>query len=67
MYAIPTLYKNGIEIDGGSKFRLIQTHFAHPVDESDMFQAAMNEFMSTGEFEFVVDNDVYLLKNQYFD
>lgn len=63
MYNIPTMYRNGVEIDGGSKYRLIQIYFADPVKEADMFQLAMDEFVETGEFEFVVNNDVYLLKN----
>lgn len=63
MYKIPVMYRNGVEIDGGSKYRLLATYFAHPQKEADMFQAGMDEFVQTGEFEFVYDNDVYLLKN----
>lgn len=63
MYQIPIMYRNGVEIDGGSKYRLLATYFAHPTEEADMFQSGMDEFIQTGEFEFVYDNDVYLLKN----
>lgn len=58
---VPTMFKNGEEIDGGSSYRLMQT-FADPNTELDMFYAGMDEFNESGEFEFVLNNDVYLIK-----
>lgn len=58
---IATIYKNGVEIDGGSSFRLMESYFAHPVEESDMFHAGMMQLKDAHKFEFVKDNDVYLI------
>ena len=58
---IATIFENGQEFDGGSVYRLVQTYFAHPVEESEMFHSAMLELKDTGEFEFVLNNKVYLI------
>lgn len=59
----PVLFCNGVEIDGGSKFRILGQRFAHPSREEEMFQSAMDAFIANGEFEWVDNNDVFLLKN----
>lgn len=59
----PVLFCNGVEIDGGSKYRILGQRFAHPIREEGMFQSAMDAFIANGEFEWVDNNDVFLLKN----
>lgn len=65
--SVPVLFRNGIEIDGGSKRRILGQHFAHPTEESDLFNHALESFIEDGEFEWVDDNNVFLLKRVAID
>lgn len=65
--SVPVLFRNGIEVDGGSKRRLIGTYFAHPTEESDLFNHALGSFIEDGEFEWVDNNNVFLLKRVAID
>lgn len=56
-----TLYKNGEKIMENSAPTLL-AEIADPVTESYMFDAAITELQFLGEFEWVQDNDVYLIK-----
>ena len=55
------LFKNGVEIGGGSPFHAMQ-NFADPETESDMFHEGMKQLKDTGEFEFVENNDVFRIE-----
>lgn len=56
-----TLFKNGEKIvENGAAILMME--FADPLTENYMFDAAMTELKFVGEFEFVKDNDVYLIK-----
>lgn len=59
----PVLSCNGVEIDGGNEHRILGERFAHPVREKELFQFALNSFIADGEFEWVGDGNVFLLKN----
>ena len=56
-----TLYKNGERI-ADQDAAVLMMEFADPVTEDYMFDAAIAELEIVGEFEFVKDNDVYLIK-----
>lgn len=53
--------KNGMEFDEGILDTMIQ-YFADPVLESDVFAMAVESIIEDNHFEFVMDNDVYLIK-----
>lgn len=56
-----TLFKNGEKIMENSA-SILMAEFADPLTESYMFDAASTELKFVGEFEWVQDNDVYLIK-----
>ena len=53
--------KNGVKIDEGILDNMIR-YFADPDTESDMFSMAFESIIDDEQFEFVLDNDVYLIK-----
>ena len=53
--------KNGVKIDSGILDNMIR-YFADPDTESDMFSMAFESIIDDEQFEFVLDNDVYLIK-----
>lgn len=58
---LATLHKNNVQIDWGHADALMRV-FANPVSEADMYDAGMSELNLLGSFEFVKDNNVYLIK-----
>ena len=56
-----TLYKNGVDIDRDSAESFLE-NFASSGLQKDLYDMALAEFYATGEFEYVEDNDVYLIK-----
>lgn len=58
---LATLHKNNVQIDWGSADALMRV-FADPGSEAYMYDAAMTELNFIGSFEFVKDNNVYLIK-----
>ena len=56
-----TLYKNDERVRENSVSMLL-IEFADPFTENDLFVMARDQFLSEGEFEWVQDNDVYLIK-----
>lgn len=55
------LYKNNERVRENSASMLL-IEFADPFTENDLFVAARDQFRSEGEFEWVLNNDVYLIK-----
>lgn len=55
------LYMNGEKIVENGE-AILMMEFADPLTEKDMYDAGMAEYHAHGEFEFVKDNDVYLIK-----
>ena len=56
-----TLYKNGVDIDRDSAENFLE-NFASSALQKDLYDMALSEFYAAGEFEYVEDNDVYLIK-----
>ena len=56
-----TLFKNGVDIDRDSAENFLE-YFASPSLQKDLYDMALSVFNETGEFEYVEDNDVYLIK-----
>lgn len=56
-----TLYKNGVDIDRDSAENFLE-NFASSALQKDLYDMALSEFHAAGEFEYVEDNDVYLIK-----
>ena len=56
-----TLYKNDERVRENSASMLL-IEFADPFTENDLFVMARDQFLSEGEFEWVQDNDVYMIK-----
>lgn len=57
-----TMYKNGVDIDMALNAADLMRVFADPATEKDMYDAGMAEYHAHGEFEFVHNNIVYLIK-----
>lgn len=56
------LFVNEVPTDENS-ISMLMHHFADPFTENGMFVAACEQVRDTGRFEFVKDNDVYLIKD----
>lgn len=56
-----TLFCNSVNVGTGS-VELLAESFASFNHEPSLFNMAVNEVNENGEFEWVQDNDVYLIK-----
>lgn len=58
-----TMYKNGKEIERGNPFDLIRPFF-DPNELQDVYLSMRYDLEQEGRFEFVVDNDVYFMREK---
>ena len=56
-----TMYKNGKEIGSGTPFDLMRPFF-DPNELQGVYLSMRYDLEQEGRFEFVQDNDVYLIK-----
>ena len=56
-----TLYKNGKEIERGNAFDLMRPFF-DPNELQGVYLSMRYDLEQEGRFEFVVDNDVYFMR-----
>lgn len=57
------LVRNGVEYDPTDLVDLVHTFFASKFTEADLFDMAMSEVRNKGSFEFVENNEVFVIKN----
>ena len=58
-----TMYKNGKEIERGNAFDLMRPFF-DPNEFQDVYLSMRYDLEQEGRFEFVVDNDVYFMREK---
>lgn len=57
------LIRNGFQYDSAPLVDLVHCFFASKFTEADLFDMAIAEVRDNGSFEFVQDNEVFVIKN----
>ena len=57
------LIRNGFQYDPAPLVDLIHCFFASKFTEGDLFDMAIAEVRNNGSFEFVENNEVFVIKN----
>lgn len=57
------LIRNGFQYDPAPLVDLIHCFFASKFTEADLFDMAIAEVQNNGSFEFVQNNEVFVIKN----
>ena len=57
------LIRNGFQYDSAPLVDLVHSFFASKFTEADLFDMAIAEVRNYGSFEFVQDNEIFVIKN----